>query len=197
MGQAPFPDTASGYSTREGGFGPAEAGRRVHVADRREVGPWRRSARPPVHPSGCWGRHRRRPQRIPVPVTQAIVDCAIYTGGHRLPAPSPPLRPSPGLPNWRNPGSRPSCGSVCTTGPDFRCSPSPICSGCIHWPSRTRCTHQRPKAERYDDTVFMVLKTVNYVPHESVALAREIVETGDHGVRRPGFRRDGPARRPH
>ena len=39
--------------------------------------------------------------------------------------------------------------------------------------------HQRPKLERYDDTLFLVLKTVNYVEHESVALAREIVETGE------------------
>jgi magnesium transporter len=39
--------------------------------------------------------------------------------------------------------------------------------------------HQRPKLERYDDTLVLVLKTVNYVPHESVALAREIVETGE------------------
>ena len=29
--------------------------------------------------------------------------------------------------------------------------------------------HQRPKLERYDDTLFLVLKTVNYVEHESVA----------------------------
>ncbi len=41
------------------------------------------------------------------------------------------------------------------------------------------CAHQRPKVERYDDTMFLVLKTVNYVPHESVVLAREIVETGE------------------
>jgi magnesium transporter len=39
--------------------------------------------------------------------------------------------------------------------------------------------HQRPKLERYDDTLFLVLKTVNFVEHESVALAREIVETGE------------------
>lgn len=41
------------------------------------------------------------------------------------------------------------------------------------------CAHQRPKLERYDDTLFLVLKTVNYVEHESVVLAREIVETGE------------------
>jgi magnesium transporter len=39
--------------------------------------------------------------------------------------------------------------------------------------------HQRPKLERFDDTLFLVLKTVNFVAHESVALAREIVETGE------------------
>ena len=39
--------------------------------------------------------------------------------------------------------------------------------------------HQRPKLERYDRTLFLVLKTVNYVEHESVAKAREIVETGE------------------
>jgi magnesium transporter len=39
--------------------------------------------------------------------------------------------------------------------------------------------HQRPKLERYDDTLFLVLKTVNYVPHDSVVLAREIVQTGE------------------
>jgi magnesium transporter len=39
--------------------------------------------------------------------------------------------------------------------------------------------HQRPKLERYDETLFLVLKTVNYVPHESLVLTREIVETGE------------------
>ncbi|GBE64303.1 magnesium transport protein CorA [Mycobacterium sp. MFM001] len=39
--------------------------------------------------------------------------------------------------------------------------------------------HQRPKLERYDETLFLVLKTVNYVPHDSVVLAREVVETGE------------------
>lgn len=39
--------------------------------------------------------------------------------------------------------------------------------------------HQRPKLERYDNTLFLVLKTIMYVDHESVAKAREIVETGE------------------
>ena len=39
--------------------------------------------------------------------------------------------------------------------------------------------HQRPKLERYDESLFLVLKTVNYVPHDSIVLAREVVETGE------------------
>jgi len=39
--------------------------------------------------------------------------------------------------------------------------------------------HQRPKLERYDKTLFLVLKTVNYVEHVSMVNAREIVETGE------------------
>lgn len=39
--------------------------------------------------------------------------------------------------------------------------------------------HQRPKVERYDDTLFLVLKTVKYIEHESMAKVREIVETGE------------------
>jgi magnesium transporter len=31
--------------------------------------------------------------------------------------------------------------------------------------------HQRPKLERYDDTLVLVLKTVNYVPHDAISLA--------------------------
>ncbi len=41
------------------------------------------------------------------------------------------------------------------------------------------CAHQRPKLERYDDTLALVLKTIKYVPHESVALVREIVQSGE------------------
>jgi magnesium transporter len=39
--------------------------------------------------------------------------------------------------------------------------------------------HQRPKLDRYDDTLFMVLKTVRFVEHESPHTTNEIVETGE------------------
>jgi len=39
--------------------------------------------------------------------------------------------------------------------------------------------HQRPKLDRYGDMLFMVLKTVRYVEHESPTTANEIVESGE------------------
>ncbi|WP_433161196.1 magnesium/cobalt transporter CorA [Kribbella sp. CA-247076] len=39
--------------------------------------------------------------------------------------------------------------------------------------------HQRPKLERYDDTLFAVLKTVTYVPHGEMTATSEVVATGE------------------
>ncbi|ASU79753.1 magnesium and cobalt transport protein CorA [Actinopolyspora erythraea] len=39
--------------------------------------------------------------------------------------------------------------------------------------------HQRPKLEHYDDTLFMVLKTVRYVPDRARATNSEIVSSGE------------------
>jgi magnesium transporter len=39
--------------------------------------------------------------------------------------------------------------------------------------------HQRPKLERYDDSLFAVLKTVRYVPHGDLTATSEVVESGE------------------
>ncbi|MFE9632683.1 magnesium/cobalt transporter CorA [Streptomyces sp. NPDC006463] len=39
--------------------------------------------------------------------------------------------------------------------------------------------HQRPKVERYDDTLFSVFKTVRYVDHDELTATSEVVETGE------------------
>jgi magnesium transporter len=39
--------------------------------------------------------------------------------------------------------------------------------------------HQRPKLERYDDELFMVLKTVEYVAHEQLTESSQVVVTGE------------------
>ncbi|WP_409329140.1 magnesium and cobalt transport protein CorA [Trujillonella humicola] len=39
--------------------------------------------------------------------------------------------------------------------------------------------HQRPKLERYDDDLFMVLKTATYVEHDRLTATSEVVDTGE------------------
>ena len=39
--------------------------------------------------------------------------------------------------------------------------------------------HQRPKLERYDDALFMVLKTATYLDHEELTATSEVVDTGE------------------
>jgi magnesium transporter len=116
----------------------------------------------------------------PPPPHQSLVDCAVYVEGHRL----------PGKFTYAA-----ACGKVHQI--ELLGHEAFVWVG-LHEPDEAEmqevanvfglhplavedavCAHQRPKLERYDDTLFLVLKTVNYVPHESVALAREIVETGE------------------
>jgi magnesium transporter len=119
-------------------------------------------------------------KRIHVPVARAMVDCGVYVEGQRLAG------------KYTHAAAQAKVREVCAEGrqafvwiglhePDehqmravaevFGLHPLAV-EDAVH-------AHQRPKLERYDDTLFLVLKTVNYVPHESVALAREIVETGE------------------
>ncbi|MET7616180.1 magnesium/cobalt transporter CorA [Streptomyces sp. NPDC005408] len=39
--------------------------------------------------------------------------------------------------------------------------------------------HQRPKVERYEDTLFAVFKTCRYVEHEELTATSEVVDTGE------------------
>jgi magnesium transporter len=39
--------------------------------------------------------------------------------------------------------------------------------------------HQRPKLERYDEDLFMVLKTATYVEHDRLTATSEVVDTGE------------------
>lgn len=39
--------------------------------------------------------------------------------------------------------------------------------------------HQRPKLERYDDMLFLVLKTCRYVEHEQLTATSEVIATGE------------------
>ncbi len=128
--------------------------------------------------------HEPRPQPdppAPEPGGEALIDCAVYAEGHRMP------------------GGKFGYGAAQDKVREIEMLGHEgfVWVG-LHEPDQTQmqevadvfglhplavedavCAHQRPKLERYDDTLVLVLKTVNYVPHESVALAREIVETGE------------------
>jgi magnesium transporter len=114
------------------------------------------------------------------PVSGAMVDCGVYVDGVRLPG------------AYSHADARAKVQEIQQTGQDtfvwiglhepdehqmqdvaevFGLHPLAV-EDAVH-------AHQRPKLERYDDNLFLVLKTVNYVPHDSVFLAREIVETGE------------------
>jgi magnesium/cobalt transport protein CorA len=124
----------------------------------------------------------REPHTHPVehPPNETLVDCAVYAEGHRLPgkftyaAALTRVRQIEALGHeafvWV--GLRePNLTEMQDVADVFGLHPLAV--------EDAVCAHQRPKLERYDETVFLVLKTVNYVPHESVAAARQIVETGE------------------
>jgi magnesium transporter len=113
-------------------------------------------------------------------MTQAVVDCAIYQDGNRLPGDFTPPAAFARVHELADAGQQafvwiglhePDHDQMQSVADLFGLHPLAV-EDAVH-------AHQRPKAERYDDTLLMVLKTVNYVPHETVALAREIVETGE------------------
>ncbi len=116
----------------------------------------------------------------PAPVSEVVVDCAVYCEGDRLPGSYTHPAALEKVREIEQNGQRafvwiglhePDTQQMQAIADLFGLHPLAV-EDAVH-------AYQRPKAERYDDTLFVVLKTVNYVPHESVELAREIVETGE------------------
>ncbi len=114
--------------------------------------------------------------KLRVPISAYVVDCAVYVDGLRLPG------------QWTHDRA---LAEVRRRGEGF------VWIG-LHEPDTEQITgiadafglhelavedavhaHQRPKLERYDDTLFMVLKTVCYVGHGDPTTASEIVATGE------------------
>ncbi|GAA4690058.1 magnesium/cobalt transporter CorA [Pseudonocardia yuanmonensis] len=114
--------------------------------------------------------------RLRVPVSAYVVDCGVYVDGERLPG------------RWTHDAA---IDEVRERGEGF------VWIG-LHEPTEDQITgiaetyglhelsvedavhaHNRPKLERYDDTLFMVLKTVSYVGHAEPTTSNEIVETGE------------------
>ncbi len=129
------------------------------------------SLRPAIRP-------RREPElpKLHIPISAYVVDCAVYVDGRRLPG------------SWAHDSA---LAEVRRREEGF------VWIG-LHQPDAEQITgiadafglhelavedavqaHQRPKLERYDDTLFMVLKTICYVGHAQPTTANEIVETGE------------------
>lgn len=112
----------------------------------------------------------------PPPPHSAVVDCAVYVDGRRLPG---RFGHSEALAEVRRRGA--GFAWVGLYAPDSEQMTSVAANFGLHDLAVEDAVHahQRPKLERYDDTLFMVLKTVCYVDHESIATAKEIVESGE------------------
>ncbi|WP_312870468.1 magnesium and cobalt transport protein CorA [Gordonia asplenii] len=127
-----------------------------------------------------WGQPPRRDKpplpRIPVPVSRAIVDCAIYVDGERQPG---NYAYTEALRRVRESGNgfvwlglhAPDDGQMQGVAEAFGLHELAV-EDAVH-------AHQRPKLEVYDEVQFLVLRTVKYVEHESIQATSEVVETGE------------------
>lgn len=131
------------------------------------------SFRPPGAPDRSPGLAAHR---IRVPVARATVDCGVYVDGARLPG---KYTAAAAREKVRELGKgfvwiglhEPDEDQMQAVADVFELHPLAV--------EDAVAAHQRPKLERYDKTLVLVLKTVNYVAHDSISLTREIVETGE------------------
>jgi magnesium transporter len=117
---------------------------------------------------------------IHVPVARAMVDCGVYVDGQRLPGKYTHAAAQAKVHELEREGKQ-AFVWIGLHEPDEHQMQAIADVFGIHELAVEDAVHahQRPKLERYDQTLFLVLKTVNYVEHESIAKAREIVETGE------------------
>lgn len=115
----------------------------------------------------------------------AVVDCALYESGRRLPGTVgldnilQRIDPAAGRFVWIG-LYEPTAEQIQQVAEAFDLHPLAV-EDAVH-------AHQRPKLERYGDTLFLVLKTIVYVDHESVTATSEIIDTGETMVfAGPGF----------
>jgi magnesium transporter len=112
--------------------------------------------------------------RLRVPLSAYVVDCAVYVDGVRLPGRFTHDR---ALAEVRRRGEgfvwiglhEPDADQITGIADVFGLHELAV-EDAVH-------AHQRPKLERYDDTLFMVLKTIRHCGGETAAL--DVVETGE------------------
>ncbi|MFI9047493.1 magnesium and cobalt transport protein CorA [Streptomyces sp. NPDC053427] len=111
----------------------------------------------------------------PACTNSAIVDCGVYREGRRV---SEHVTPAQAMASVRAEGGfawiglhEPTEAEFAGIAQEFGLHPLAV-EDAVH-------AHQRPKLERYDDTLFTVFKTVHYVEHAELTATSEVVETGE------------------
>jgi magnesium transporter len=121
--------------------------------------------RPPGRRSGAPARRSGQ---------ETVVDCAVYVEGLR----QAPVTPEDALRIVTETGGfvwlglhEPSQSELDAIAGRYGLHPLAV-EDAVH-------AHQRPKLERYDDALFMVLKTATYVEHEELTSTSDVVDTGE------------------
>ncbi|MFE0463821.1 magnesium and cobalt transport protein CorA [Kitasatospora sp. NPDC058965] len=123
-------------------------------------------------------RPTRRPEAAggQDPMCSAVVDCAVYQDGRRLGTTCSPaeavrqVRGAKGAFSWIG-LHEPTEAEFAGIAELFGLHPLAV-EDAVH-------AHQRPKIERYDSVLFVVLKTVCYVEHGQLTPTSEVVDTGE------------------
>ncbi|MEV5612025.1 magnesium and cobalt transport protein CorA [Streptomyces sp. NPDC052225] len=136
----------------------------------------RPSLRKSVAPYENEGRSSYDSTRDPSAVS-AVVDCAVYRDGARVES-GECLTPREARYQVRRDGGfawiglhEPTEAEFSGIAAEFGLHPLAV-EDAVH-------AHQRPKLERYDDTLFAVFKTIHYVEHAELTATSEVVETGE------------------
>ncbi|GAB2816309.1 magnesium and cobalt transport protein CorA [Streptomyces chlorus] len=109
--------------------------------------------------------------------TTAVVDCAVYRDGRRVETESP-LTPQEAMRLVRRDSGfvwiglhEPTEDEFAGIALEFGLHPLAV--------EDAVQAHQRPKLERYDDSLFTVFKTIHYLDHDRLNSSSEVVETGE------------------
>ncbi|MDB5733277.1 MAG: corA [Variovorax sp.] len=130
-----------------------------------------RAALPPTLRPRPAGAARNRP--LSEEAEDPVVACAVYVAGKRQ-----DVDPTEALQVAREHGGfvwlglyEPSEEALSAIGQHYGLHPLAV-EDAVY-------AHQRPKLERYDDALFMVLKTARYVEHEQLTSTSQVVITGE------------------
>ncbi|MGY1636676.1 magnesium/cobalt transporter CorA [Geodermatophilus sp. SYSU D00742] len=131
---------------------------------------------PPGEPPGVRPRPAGRPRTTPSRPegVSPVVDCGVYVDGRR----QEPVHPHDALEQAAALGGFVWLGLYAPTEVELgaiaeRYGLHPLAVEDAVY------AHQRPKLERYDDGLFMVLKTATYVEHDRLTATSEVVDTGE------------------